>query len=147
MNMLNEPRNWTHCVSKTVCLNEVHNSAQKRKVPGKINSKGFHWPQLPRVLSISPSQSVTKMTCFLLAGGLWESTECFAVNFPPYLRAFKPAAFSFKGKTKNPEQLPPFNYKITIISLFATDPLDRSRISRICLDPVTLFYQHKYFGR
>ena len=46
--MLNEPNELNSaCKEDSVRLNEVHNPAQKRKVPGKINSKGFHWPQLP----------------------------------------------------------------------------------------------------
>lgn len=71
----------------------------------------------------------------------------FLGSLSPYLTAFKPVEFSFKGKNKKPGTIAAFNYKITAISLSATDPWDRGKNSKFCLDRVALFNQHKYFHR
>lgn len=49
MNTLNVPNELvTQSESRAMCLNEIPNSGQKRKIPRKIMSTYFHWPPLPK---------------------------------------------------------------------------------------------------
>lgn len=72
----------------------------------------------------------------------------FLGRLSSYLRAFKPVEFSLKGKKKTTTQN---NYPHSIIKSlhqpFSTDPLDRSRNSRLCPDQVALLHQHRFLGR
>lgn len=106
LKVLNTPNEQaSQSVSRAVGLTYVPNSAQKSTWENKV--RVFPSTSVTQITcAILSSQRVTKMICFQLAKGLWEGTQCFQVDFPPYLPVFKPAEFSFKAKTKNPEQLP-----------------------------------------
>lgn len=146
LRVLNTPNEQaSQSVSKAVWLTYVPNSAQKSTWENKV--RVFPSTSITQIMcAILSSQRVTKMICFQLAKGLWEGTQCFQVDFSPYLTVFKPAEFSFKAKTKNPEQLPHSIIK-SRPSAFLPLLVDRSRNNRFCLDRVALFNQHKYFHR